>query len=432
MKPLLIILLASNLLSFLIFLFFPTNYKLLTYANFAFIFILCFFSIKYCLKHFKDKKITLSILPLLFLFSVVIFIMESRWKINPFGMIDAYAMWVGKGRVLALTALHTEPIPLWNSYWRMPNYPLGIPFLHANLSVAFPQVEDFLMTIKIPNYIYLLLLFVFLFERMNEFKKGFVKFLFVAVSGAFLTQPNFLLITSDLCADFPVSVLLGITTYFLLNLNAKSNQLWLLLTIALLINLKSEAMLTSSVAFFFALVLIYQSETKFLKFAVFSLLVVFLLSIPTFYLITKGSFLSTDFNEVKLSKIQFLKTRFLNIEIWIYILSYWKDFYITQTNFISLFPLMICLKSGDSSSKFSAAFYLLCVTIFSGIFLVTSLDPKLHLEQAFARIHLQLFLIPLILCWYLLKINEDQIYQTYNQIIESIIKKLNNKTKINT
>ncbi|TGL56832.1 hypothetical protein EHQ59_00980, partial [Leptospira kemamanensis] len=323
MKTSLLFLLLINIFSFIIFGFFPELYIALPILILGF----AIFSFYQCIKVFKrienKKEFLIYSIALTSIFLCIIYIVEIRWSINPFGMIDAYAMWVGKGRVIALGILNEDPIPLWNSYWRMPNYPLGIPFLHANVSIVFPETETFLTLIKLPNYFFLFIVYIFLLGRVLSIKHKYGKIIFLLVSGVFLFQPNYLLVNSDLCADFPVSVLLALVTYFLLELNEKKTIVWLILTAALLINVKSEALIISFISLIFMFGLLFSNKENLFKPFLLSLFLVAIFASPTWYLIAKGSFLSTDFKDVSKStfQIEFLFNRIFNKDVWTLIIK---------------------------------------------------------------------------------------------------------------
>lgn len=409
MKTIIGILLFMHLMSFYVLNFFPNLYPTLLASLTISTFFVCLQIIKEIMIN-KDRKQFFVFAGLLgSVFLIISYIAEIRWSINPFGMIDAYAMWVGKGRVLAISILEGDPLPLWNTYWRMPNYPLGIPLLHANFSLAFPTLENFLTTIRIPNYIYLALLYSFILGRIQELKSIRFKILFIITTGAFLFQPNYLLVTSDLCADFPVSVVLAIVTFFLLNSEGKYDFYWMISCLALLINLKSEALLIAMLASIFFLYLYLSKKQKLIRpFLILFLLLIFFGS-PTWYLFGKGSFLSSDFKDVNNSpsQLQFLIGRLFDKQIWLLIIKYFSNFYFTLTKGLTLSLILIVLIWGNRKLRIGGLFYLVCISTYTGIFLLTSLDPEIHLDQAYDRIHLQLFLIPLVIFWEFIKQNEN-------------------------
>lgn len=411
MTALLLALLIANLASYIILGFYPKFYLGLLLFLLSLLFFVFFQIAKNILRYKNKKQSLLHIIGYLFLFLVVTYLSEIRWSLNPFGMLDAYAMWVGKGRMLALSILDGNPIPLWNSYWRMPNYPIGLPLLHADLSLSFSSLNLFFHTVKIPNYLYLILLFFFVIERSLELKQTKLRWGFLVLTGTFLFHPNFLLVISDLCADFPVSVTLAIATYFLIQREKENANYLLILTISLLINLKSEALLLSGLILVFHFFYSYTEKriTKQFVISAFFLLLVF--GIPTWYLFAKGSFLSSDFKSVNQSSAQtnFIVERLLSGNLWILVLKFFIKFYISLTKGISFSLLILVLIWGSFNLRVSVLFYFAAISIYTAIFLLTSLDPQIHLEQAYDRIHFQLYLIPFVIFWKFGKDNEEKI-----------------------
>ncbi|TGM51352.1 hypothetical protein [Leptospira vanthielii] len=420
MKILLVALVLTNLVSFIVLGFFPEFFLGLLFLLFVLALVSSFRLLQHLI-HYKNKRQNiLFIISFSFLFLLISYISEIRWSLNPFGMLDAYAMWVGKGRMLALSILDGNPLPIWNGYWRMPNYPLGIPLLHADLSLVFSSVREFLITLKIPNYLYLLLLYFFIIERTLDLKQPVVKWGFLILTGAFLFHPNYLLVISDLCADFPVSVTLAIATYFLIKKEKEENVYWLFLTIALLINLKSEALLISIVLFGFCILYNLIEKTYKLQFLLIALLLLALFGSPTWYLFGKGSFLSSDFKGINQSSshTSFIMERIFDGNLWLLVTKYFLKFYLSLTKGLSFVLLLIALIWGSLNLRIGVFFYFVCVSIYSGIFLLTSLEPQVHLEQAYDRIHFQLFLIPLVIFWKFAKENEETITKVFANVCQ--------------
>ncbi|MCW7459071.1 hypothetical protein ND856_12680 [Leptospira bandrabouensis] len=422
MTYLLITLLITNLASFIVLGFYPEFYKGLLYFLVT-LFVLCTFAILKKVKTNQNKKQGfVSITTFFFLFAMVAYISEIRLGLNPFGMLDAYAMWIGKGRMLALSILDGDPIPLWNQYWRMPNYPLGIPLLHANLSLAFSSLNSFFITAKIPNYLYLTLLYFFVTERSLELKKPSLRWGFLILTGTFLFQPNYLLVVSDLCADFPVSVIFAVATYFLMERDKKYSHYILILSLSLLINLKSEALLITVVllAFVFFFHYLEKRISKQILILTFLLLAVF--GAPTWFLLAKGSFLSSDFKSINQAspETNFILERLLSGNLWVLVIQFFLNFYLSLTKGLLFVLLFLVFIWGSTNLRITVLFYLISISIYTGIFLLTSLDPQMHLEQAYDRIHFQLYLIPLVIFWKFTKDNEEKISDSLSSILNSI------------
>ncbi|MCW7493201.1 hypothetical protein ND861_10845 [Leptospira sp. 2 VSF19] len=419
MTNLLILVLLTNLASFIMLGFFPEYYTGLLY----FLVIIFIFGVLHILhqsKKYKFKKQDfVSIFANFLLFMLIGYITEIRLSLNPFGMLDAYAMWIGKGRMLALSILDGNPIPLWNQYWRMPNYPLGIPLLHADLSLVFSSVNSFLITAKIPNYLYLALLYLFFTDRLLEIKNPSIRWGFIILTGTFLFHPNYLLVVSDLCADFPVSVTFAIATYYLIERDKKKSQVLLFLSLSLLTNLKSEALLITIVilVFFFFLSYIERRITK--QFLILGLFLLVAFGAPTWYLLAKGSFLSSDFKAINQSSpgTNFILERLLNGSLWLLVIDFFLKFYLSLTKGFLLTLLLLVLFWGSLNLRITVLLYLISISIYTGIFLLTSLDPQVHLEQAFDRIHFQLYLIPLVIFWKFTKDNEEKISEKLRLIL---------------
>ncbi|EOQ98176.1 putative membrane protein [Leptospira wolbachii serovar Codice str. CDC] len=424
MKILLVTLLAANLVSFVFLGFFPEFFLALLFSLLLLTLVSSFRLLQQSINYRKKKQNIIFIISLSFLFLLVSYISEIRWSLNPFGMLDAYAMWVGKGRMLALSILDGNPLPIWNKYWRMPNYPLGIPFLHADLSLVFSSLSEFLITLKIPNYLYLVLLYFFLIERTLDLQKSVVKWGFLIMIGAFLFHPNYLLVISDLCADFPVSVTIAIATYFLIKRDKEKDFYWIFFAIALLINLKSEALLISIVLCGFYILYAVIEKTFKIQFFMIALLLLVLFGSPTWYLFGKGSFLSSDFKGINQSSshTSFIIERLLDGDLWYLVTKFFLKFYLTLTKGLSFVLLAIVLIWGSLNLRIGVLFYFVSVSIYTGIFLLTSLDPQVHLEQAYDRIHFQLFLIPLVIFGEFGKENEEVITKGFTGFRNELIK----------
>lgn len=182
-----------------------------------------------------------------------------RWKVEPYGMWDSWANWSLKSKSITFDFILNRDIQLPVISSIRPEYPMGFPLfisfwgiLLSNWSLKLVYTFSFLGVFFI----------VFIFLRKAKIRLlSFFGLVYIYSNNGFIQ------ISSDLCADLPLSlaVLNSFVNMSEFNSTKKSNAFFLGLTVALPIIIKSEGILIFLVSLLLTIALIIHRNRNSLR-----------------------------------------------------------------------------------------------------------------------------------------------------------------------
>jgi len=367
------------------------------------------------LNKFKNNIIFILLIIVLFYFNFL------RWKLQVHGMVDAYVLWSGKASVI--TNLYLQKINfLWSNLdWKFPSYPIALPLTLSGFSIIEGRynflISNIYVNLTLVSFIYIIIM------HSIKPKKLLFKIVFSVLIFFMFLDENYKYVTSDLCADFPVSLYIGISCILFLKNNTNNNLLYLGLSLALASSMKNEGVIISIA--FLAIIYLYNSKYKSIniRYILISYIIFYL---PTIIFKLNYNILPNDFqtNEGLFTKI--LNKR---LDIIINDISYvFKFFFQYQIEYQKgILPILsyFLILYGSQKQKMLTVLYWLLVFIYSSLFLFSSLDLKEHLDSAYHRINGQIYPILFISLTYNIKILQEPFYEL-NDILKkrfSLLKK---------
>jgi len=375
-------------------------------------FVLIYFYYKYL----YNKRFTLvafsrfkKYLILVLLYFVILYVYILRWSIELHGMGDAYVLWSGKASVIANLYLQNDGINFSNLNWKFPSYPLALPLLlsgftiiNGNYNPLIPIIFTCICT----------LFFLFIIVTQSVHQKGKLgKIIFITLVCTMFLDRNYLFVHSDLCADYPLSILVAISCFLFLRRQRKYYYYYIGCTLAIMSSLKNEGVLISLV--FIVILIIYKLNGE--KLNLTSILIAYLIFfLPMIIYKLNFTLTPNDFksNEGLLSKViqknpKILLNEFMTVS------KYFIEFQFGFQKGILIFFSYFLMVYGDKKQKTLLAFYWLLVFIYSSIFLSTSLDIEKHLNSAYHRINVHMYPILFVALFY----NIDVLRERIDEII---------------
>ena len=339
-------------------------------------------------------------------------------------MGDAHVLWSGKASVIANLYLQNIDFSLNDLIWKFPNYPLALPFILSGFSIMIGSY-NYLIPIIYTSII--TLIFIYIIITQSVIHKGkYNRFIFILLIFIMFLDKNYIFVQSDLCADYPLSIFVGIYCYLFLRRHRKNYYFYMGCTFAIMSSLKNEGILLSLV-FIFILIIYKFIGDKINLTSIFTIYLLFFLPMIVYKL--NFTLIPNDFktNEGLLSKIVHKNPKiFLNELLLVskYFIEYQFGF---QKGILLLFSYFLVVY-GDKKQKALLAFYWLLVFIYSFIFLSTSLDLEKHLNSSYHRINVHIYPILFISLLYNSKILQKPILELidfYQKKINYLRKNLN-------
>lgn len=347
----------------------------------------------------KNNSIFILLIIVLFYFNFL------RWKLQVHGMVDAYVLWSGKASIITNLYLQKTNFLWSNLDWKFPSYPIALPLTLSGFSIIEGKYNYLFSNI----YVNLtLLIFIYIIIMHSVKSKGVIfKIVFSSLIFFMFLDENYKYITSDLCADYPVSLYIGISCILFLKNNSKNNLIYLGLSLALASSMKNEGVIITIV--FLIIIYVYSTIYKFIdiKYIIISYFIFYL---PTILFKMNYSFVPNDFqnNEGLLSKILNKKPDTLINEI-AYVFKFFIQYQVEfQKGILPLLSYFLIVY-GSNKQKMLTVFYWMLVLIYSSLFLFSSLDLKEHLDSAYHRINAQIYPILFISLTYNIKILQEPI-----------------------
>jgi len=368
----------------------------------------------------KIKEFPIIIL----LFLLILYAYFMRWSIEPHGMGDATVLWSGKASVIANLYLQNIDFSLNNLIWKFPNYPLALPFILSGFSI---MIGSYNYLIPIIYTIISTFIFIFIIITQSVIHKGkYNRFIFILLISIMFLDKNYIFVQSDLCADYPLSIFVGIYCYLFLRRHRKNSYFYMGCTFAIMSSLKNEGILLS--LFFIFILIIYKFNGD--KVNITSIFTAYLLFfLPMIIYKLNFTIIPKDFesNEGLLSKIVNKNPKIFLNELLI-ISKYFIEYQFGFQKGILLFFSYFLIVYGDKKQKVLLTFYWLLVLIYSFIFLNYSNDVEKHLIGAYNRINVHIYPILFISLLYNSKILHEPVLELigfYQKKINYLRKNLN-------
>jgi hypothetical protein len=353
----------------------------------------------------KIKEFPIIIL----LFLLIIYAYFMRWSIEPHGMGDANVLWSGKASVIANLYLQNFDFSINNMGWKFPNYPLALPFILGGFSIMIGKY-NYLIPIVFTIISTLIFIYIILTQSVRQ-KGNYHRFIFILLIFIMFLDKNYLFVQSDLCADYPLSIFVGIYCYLFLRRHRKNNYFYIGCTFAIMSSLKNEGILLSLV--FIVILIVYKfTGEKVNLTSIFTAYFIFFLPMIVYKI--NFSLIPNDFesNEGLLSKVIHKNPKIFLDEL-ILVSKYFIEYQFEYQKGILLLFSYFLIVYGDKKQKALLTFYWLLVFIYSLIFLYTSIDIEKHLNSAYHRIIVHIYPILFIALFYNINILQRRI----NEII---------------
>jgi hypothetical protein len=311
-----------------------------------------------------------------------------RWTIEPHGFGDSVVLWNQKAQSLFLDFTNSNRVRLYNTNWKFPTYPTGLPLSLASMAIVFGK-----WSLEI-SYLYNTLVLLLLVGTLAHFIANYINqentkirmvLIFILLS-AWLLEFNTRMIYSDLCADF--SLLLGVSSLVYLYLSPlDKGKLFLWgLTISWMFSLKNEGVFY----IIFALILFsakyFSLESKISKKALFFfVLIVLFFSFPQILHKIQFGFLNSDFtknpNVSNLDKI-------LDNSRYMLILGYFFKFqFLFHVGIPFLGTIFLIFKNSNKPRSILLTVYWFATLLYCVPYLFTDLDLDFHLHTSYFRIN---------------------------------------------
>jgi len=384
-------------LASLILLSFLPPKSLLSYNLYSFLMVFIF-----NLLIFKVLKFELSINNILEKEPVIIILVSTlffsfRLYQEPFGMWDSWAMWNAKTKDFTLDFIEGYEFKYFRESWAHPGYPIFIPLQQSFISINLGFFSEKISYVY--NYIYLI---CFWYMMTNNYKLYSLSLFYRFVTFFPFLLNGLINQSSDLCADFPLSIYFCFIIYLILyhdslNLDIKKYYNFLLgLFIGILPLIKNEGI-------FFLIYLVIYLALKFKNDFKFSSLSFFVIgiSIPLF-LNFYYKLNAPEFNPVPITKEHIINVIFI-------IERYKNIFYAELILNLSIFlmiPIVILYFIYKKHKISKLYLVLLCIHLtYNFIFLITSADQTWHLHTAYLRLNQQLLPAFFLITQYIIKDN---------------------------
>lgn len=345
-----------------------------------------------------------SISKTLFIFAILmlgfaVYFFHLRTSIEPLGMWDAWAMWSPKTKYFVTQFLSGKKIELQLTKWPHPDYPLGFPLFASVLGILWKTWTPWTQIIA-SMYFYFLG-----FYLLIRIKASFWSSVFSLL--IYCTFYKWMMLSSDLCADLPLSVYFGLIFYILfgskeiynLRFNTQGTVFGFLLgTISFW---KNEGLILSAVLFFILIIRSFKIFTKdfYQKATFFAVGFIIALSFILFQKMNSASPFPEDFirNESPISSLFQLIENLTKLDRWKMVMNEMIRFHLKTVFGFYIFAFIYCLCYGNKEVRLGIAVLTFIYFVYDLLFIITNVDLNWHLVTAYERIHLHLFL-PFLIC----------------------------------
>ena len=191
-----------NLYSFILVIIF--NYFLFKYFR---------LNIKLNINYFKNRDL-LGV----FIFSSIFFFLKISQE--PFGMWDSWAMWNVKAKDFTLDFIEGNAYRLFRETWAHPGYPTFIPLQISFISINSRNFSEFISYFI--NYFYLIFFLFMMIKNYSVYNSLKIYKLVTLFPFLLISLIN---LSSDLCADFTLSIFFCFSIYLLINKEEFESQL---------------------------------------------------------------------------------------------------------------------------------------------------------------------------------------------------------------
>lgn len=350
---------------------------------FSFCFLLIFNIIFYMgLKNdfrpkYKNQTMLIFLTTVIFMF--LLFLM--RILVEPFGMWDAWAIWNFKAKDVAINFILKNQHILFKENWNHPGYPLFVPYQIAFVSIIFGTYSEIISYLIHVLYLYLFVCLMFYFLSLKFEKNLLFITLFPFTLFQLYTQ------SSDLCADFPLSIFSAYCLYFYINIsNSKKNKIfnsiYLGVILGILPHLKNEGFFIYIIYFIFFIFDNLKNKKSLQYYSWIPISLIFSLS----YVIYKYNAPQILQFQITLDEIV---ESFRELKRWKNIglaFTFFHLFYLYATLPIFLFYYKL---NHHIRIRYLIPIFVL-YSIYNGIFFITRLDQLWHISTAYARVNFQL------------------------------------------
>lgn len=317
---------------------------------------------------------------LLGLVTMGFFYFQSRFKINPIGMWDAWAMWNLKAVHIYRDYTMGNALDFGKEIFPHKDYPISVPLLTAGvfiLSSSSDLIRIWVMNFFVFSVILYILLSTAKLERISQLGSAIIIAIFLVCNIGFMH------IATDLCADHILSLSLLMILYsWDHRKNPKNNFLLIGFSLCLPLWIKNEGVIFCAVGILWFILCTRQelnlSKTlRIVSPAIFSyiLLSVFRSQIPNVK--------NEDFR-VDITKLM----DFSHLEI-----VFWKlkdafvSFHFGENSGFYLAISLVLLVWGNRFLRYSMLFLLSITAIYNGIYFFSTANLDWHLQTSYNRIH---------------------------------------------
>lgn len=354
------------------------------------------------------SKIHLILIILLLGFSVYFF--QLRTSIEPLGMWDAWAMWSPKAKYFVSQFFAGEKIDFHLTEWPHPDYPLGYPLFSSVIGILSGGWAPIVQ-------VYASFYFYFLgFYFLARMKYSHWNSLLVLLT--YCTFYKWLMLSTDLCADLPLSIYFAFCFYFLVakigidRIRLNTQRIAFGFLFGSLSFWKNEGVVLAIVLFAAFSIQLYAIERnncyrKLLFFAIGFVSAVFFVFLQK---LSSASALPNDFiqnGDVTSSILQFW-TRLISADRWNIVMAekFRFQFKIVYGFYILIFAYSLYF--GKKEVRLGVLLLTLLSILYDLFFVITNADLQWHLETAYDRIHLHFFL-PSLICLSLASGEEESV-----------------------
>jgi len=315
--------------------------------------------------------------------------MINRWIFDSYGLWDAWAMWNLTAKVITYSIINFSDVKIFDDLWNHMDYPLTLPLLHVSLALVFGEWSE---TIS-----YLLNILFFILTLLIYSKSISKTFIItpILVIPLFATNPLYLNLASDLCADHFLALFL-LSFLFGINLEENQNKIVFYCSPKIALSLfgmsiiKNEGFLYASLAIFLLIMLNFlKSKKVFIKQNFFYFLIFALIFILNFgwkyFVYSNVGKIESDFafSDIVSKLINIFETKQLDL-----IFSYFIKFHFIDLKGIIILTLIyILFFSQNQLTKYMAIYLVLILFLLNFLFLFSQ-NLEWHLSTAYYRINL--------------------------------------------
>ncbi|PJZ53448.1 hypothetical protein CH380_09675 [Leptospira adleri] len=336
---------------------------------------------------------------ILFLLGFSIYFFQLRTSIEPLGMWDAWAMWSPKTKYLVSQFFAGEKIDLDLREWPHPDYPLGYPLFASFFGILSGKWSP-IIQVYASFYFYFLGFYFFIRMRRSLWISALVLLIYC-------TFFKWIMLSTDLCADLPLSVYFSFCFYFLIErigidrLKFRTQRVAFGFFFGALSFWKNEGFVLALVLFAAFSIQLYEIEGKncYRKLSFFALGFLSAVCFVLFQKLNSPSALPNDFiqNEDVLSSILKLGTRLTSIDRWNIVMAEKIRFQLRLAHGFYILIFAYSFIFGKKEVRFGVILLLLLSLLYDLFFVITNADLQWHLETAYDRIHFHFFL-PSLIC----------------------------------